>query len=389
MDRVVRILIDGASSDLTFSYLVPEGVEVRRGQRVRVPLRNRRAVGTVVEIEEVDAASLPYPLKPIEAVVAEDAFLTPGLIELAGWISEFYLAPLETVVRTMLPKPSRGEVEKRKSEKTVELTRLLSPEDLEGFGKRSRKQRELLDHLMREGPDSLARLTGALGFSRSSVQSLEGKGFLKIFDQVVHRDPVKDVEYVESLPLVLNAEQAEVLARIEESERSISSGGKVRPILLCGVTGSGKTEVYLQAIQRTLEAGKGAIVLVPEISLTPQTADRFKQRFAKIQDQVAILHSSLGEGERHDEWRKVLDQRAKIVIGARSAIFSPMANLGLIVVDEEHENSYKQDTVPRYQARDIAVVRLTLKNAPSFSGAQRPRWNRGRTCSRENTSWQR
>jgi primosomal protein N' (replication factor Y) len=125
--------------------------------------------------------------------------------------------------------------------------------------------------------------------------------------------------------------------------------------------------VYLQAIEKTIEEGKGAIVLVPEIALTPQTADRFKQRFAKIQDEVAILHSNLSEGERHDEWRKVLDQKARIVIGARSAIFSPITNLGLIVVDEEHENSYKQDIVPRYQARDIAVVRAHLEKCPGTS----------------------
>ena len=158
----------------------------------------------------------------------------------------------------------------------------------------------------------------------------------------------------------------------------LEQGEKIKPILLYGVTGSGKTEVYLQAIQKTVEAGKGAIVLVPEIALTPQTADRFKRRFAKIKDQVAILHSNLSEGERHDEWRKVLDQRARIVIGARSAIFSPIENLGLIVVDEEHENSYKQDTSPRYQARDIAVVRGQLEGCPVLLGSATPSlesWN--------------
>jgi primosomal protein N' (replication factor Y) len=186
------------------------------------------------------------------------------------------------------------------------------------------------------------------------------------------------VDYVESAPLVLNEEQAAVLEQIKASSARLESGEKVRPILLHGVTGSGKTEVYLQAIQLAVEAGKGAIVLVPEIALTPQTADRFKQRFAKIKDRVAILHSNLSEGERHDEWRKVLDQKARIVIGARSAIFSPIENLGLIVVDEEHENSYKQDTVPRYQARDIAVVRGHLEGCPVLLGSATPSlesWN--------------
>ncbi|MCC6884867.1 MAG: primosomal protein N', partial [Verrucomicrobiales bacterium] len=144
------------------------------------------------------------------------------------------------------------------------------------------------------------------------------------------------------------------------------------PMLLHGVTGSGKTEVYLQAIQTVLDRGQGAIVLVPEISLTPQTADRFKQRFAHIQDQVAILHSHLSHGERHDEWRKVMRRKARIVIGARSAIFAPVENLGLIVVDEEHEHSYKQESPPRYHARDVSVVRAHLEKCAVLLGSATP-----------------
>ena len=225
---------------------------------------------------------------------------------------------------------------------------------------------------------SLQELTGDLGIPRTALKVLEERGLIRLADRIVTRDPLDMVDYVESAPLVLNEEQAAVLEQIKASSARLESGEKVRPILLHGVTGSGKTEVYLQAIQLAVEAGKGAIVLVPEIALTPQTADRFKQRFAKIKDRVAILHSNLSEGERHDEWRKVLDQKARIVIGARSAIFSPIENLGLIVVDEEHENSYKQDTVPRYQARDIAVVRGHLEGCPVLLGSATPSlesWN--------------
>lgn len=375
--RTVEVLIDGATNDLTFSYAIPDGLTVEPGQRIRVPLRNRAALGTAIRIGEVEEDSLKYALKPIQGVVSEEPFLTPNLIRLAHWISEFYLASVEGVIRTMLPKPSRGESEKRKVEKWVVVTAGTEKDVLDQFKARERKQREVLEELF-ESERSLAELTGPLGFSRSSISTLEKKGFVEISDRIVSRDPLRDVRYVESKSLVLNPEQAVVLESIEKSWQDLAEGKPVKPILLFGVTGSGKTEVYLQAIEKTLDEGKGAIVLVPEIALTPQTADRFKQRFAKIQDEVAILHSSLSEGERHDEWRKVLDQKARIVIGARSAIFSPIANLGLIVVDEEHENSYKQDIVPRYQARDIAVVRAHMEKCPVLLGSATPSlesWN--------------
>ncbi|MGB0240041.1 MAG: replication restart helicase PriA [Verrucomicrobiales bacterium] len=375
---VVEVLVDGASDDLTFSYTVPAGLEVQPGQRVRIPLRNRAAIGTVISVKSLDTSRLSYQLKPIAGLVSEVPFLTAGLMELASWISSFYLAPIESVFRTMLPKPSRGDSEKRKTERAAVLSDKFKPVDLEGFTGRLGKQREVLEFLLANGVESLAKLTGEHGFSRSSIKALEDKGFVATKERVVTRDPLAEVEYVESKPLTLNPEQAEVLERVQQSARVIEAGGKVKPILLYGVTGSGKTEVYLQAIQKAIDEGKGAIVLVPEIALTPQTADRFKKRFAKIKDQVAILHSNLSEGERHDEWRKVLEQKARIVIGARSAIFSPVANLGLIVVDEEHENSYKQDISPRYQARDIAVVRGHLEKCSVLLGSATPSletWN--------------
>lgn len=378
MEMVVEVLVDGASDDLTFSYTVPAGLEVQPGQRVRIPLRNRAAIGTVISVKSLDTSQLSYQLKPIAGLISEVPFLTAGLMELASWISSFYLAPIESVFRTMLPKPSRGDSEKRKTERAVVLSDKFKPVDLEGFTGRLVKQREVLEFLLANGVESLAKLTGEHGFSRSSIKALEDKGFVATKERVVTRDPLAEVEYVESKPLPLNPEQAGVLERVQQSAGAIEAGGKVKPILLYGVTGSGKTEVYLQAIQKAIDEGKGAIVLVPEIALTPQTADRFKKRFAKIKDQVAILHSNLSEGERHDEWRKVLEQKARIVIGARSAIFSPVANLGLIVVDEEHENSYKQDISPRYQARDIAVVRGHLEKCPVLLGSATPSletWN--------------
>lgn len=375
--RVANVLIDGASSDLSFSYALPEGVDIAPGHRVRVPLRNRSAVGTVCTVETIDSASTGFAIKPILGKVGDDPFLTPGLMALAKWIADFYLAPIETVIRTMLPKPSRGEEEKRKTEAWVELLVSVGPVLFDQLNHRQGKQKELLERLQ-EGPRSLRELTGELGIPRTAVKALKERGWIQVADRIVSRDPLENVNYVPSAPLVLNEEQAVVLTAIIGAKDVIASGGAAKPILLHGVTGSGKTEVYLQAIQSTIERGEGAIVLVPEIALTPQTADRFKQRFAAIKDQVAILHSNLSEGERHDEWRKVLDQKARIVIGARSAIFSPVRNLGIIIVDEEHENSYKQDTVPRYQARDIAVVRAALEKCPVVLGSATPSlesWN--------------
>ncbi len=387
--QAVKVLIDGAAGDLAFTYLVPEGVEALPGQRVRVPLRQRSALGTVTGLEWIDPAEAGYRLKPILGTVAGEPFLTPGLMKLAAWIAEFYLTPVEAVIRSMLPKPSRGEEEKRKTAKCVEAAVPPDADLLASFGARQARQREALELLAARGPLDLREMTGELGVPRSALKALEARGLVRVVERVVSRDPLSEVDYVESSPLALNEEQSAVLERIADASRRAEAGESARPVLLFGVTGSGKTEVYLQAIQRVVEAGKGAIVLVPEIALTPQTADRFKQRFAKIKDRVAILHSGLSEGERHDEWRKVLDQKARIVIGARSAIFSPVENLGLIVVDEEHENSYKQDTAPRYQARDIAVVRGWIEGCPVVLGSATPSlesWNNAATGKYELTT---
>jgi primosomal protein N' (replication factor Y) len=167
----------------------------------------------------------------------------------------------------------------------------------------------------------------------------------------------------------LNEEQTAALGAIEEA---LAAPEKAKPFLLHGVTGSGKTEIYLQAIHTALARGKTAIVLVPEISLTPQTVERFKSRFAETQEMVAVLHSHLSEGERHDEWHKINAGRARIVVGARSAVFAPLENLGLIVVDEEHETSYKQEDAPRYHARDVAVVRAKLEGCVVVLGTATP-----------------
>src|SRR6202023_904893 len=202
-----------------------------------------------------------------------------------------------------------------------------------------------------------------------TLRALAKRGLVELREGEVPRDPHGDEKFIATGNLELNAEQ--ILA-LEEITDALESPEKARPILLHGVTGSGKTEIYLQGIRAALQRGRSAIVLVPEISLTPQTVERFKGRFAEAQDDVAVLHSHLSEGERHDEWHKIHSGRPRIVIGARSAVFAPLKNLGLIIVDEEHETTYKQEEAPRYHARDVAVVRAKMEKCVVVLGSATP-----------------
>ena len=224
----------------------------------------------------------------------------------------------------------------------------------------------------------LQELVRLAGTSSATIRKLEDKGLVSIAPQISERDPYANEHILPTQPLELNVEQATALKAVVESigrlakrddEEARPEGDSV--FLLHGVTGSGKTEVYLQAIEHALGQGKGAIVLVPEISLTPQTVERFKARFSQGPQQtlVAVLHSHLSAGERHDEWHKIRQGRARIVIGARSAVFSPVEPLGLVIVDEEHEHSYKQEEAPRYNARDLAVVRGQQEGAAVVLGS--------------------
>jgi primosomal protein N' (replication factor Y) len=236
--------------------------------------------------------------------------------------------------------------------------------------RRAPKQAELLDLLAAladEGgePPLLAELSRDAGIGPAAVKALEAKGFCVVEAKELGRDPYADRRFEASRPLPLTATQAAALAPIRQAIEARSFA----PFLLHGVTGSGKTEVYLQAMQACLEAGREAILLVPEISLTPQTVNAFKGRFG---DQVAVMHSRLSAGERYDEWRKIARRRVKIAIGARSAIFAPFTNVGLIIIDEEHESSYKQEESPKYHARDVALERAERHGAAVVLGSATP-----------------
>jgi primosomal protein N' (replication factor Y) len=222
-------------------------------------------------------------------------------------------------------------------------------------------------------PVSAAELARGTDSNHAVLRALEKKGLVRIELERIERDPFKNEEFVPAPALELNLEQGEVFARVCAALDRVSEGAPApKPLLLHGVTGSGKTEIYLQAIQRVLQQGRSAIMLVPEISLTPQTVERFKSRFASQQQEVAVLHSHLSEGERHDQWHQIRSGRARIVIGARSAVFAPLEKLGLIVVDEEHEPSYKQEEAPRYHGRDIAVLRASMERCAVLLGSATP-----------------
>ncbi len=357
-----KVLIDGPA-ELVFDYGIPEGIgNVVVGCRVRIPLRNRNSTGTVIVIGPPPQGD--FALKDVVSLIDPEPLITPNLMKLGRWLADYYNAPLEQVMRALLPESVRQDAYSEKTRKIVVLEKMPDDEQLAKLTKKAPKQGLILTLLKASsGQIALADLGG--GSISASVKSLEKKGYILMKQEAVRRDPDEDQEFIESFPLKLNSEQYLILKEILNPENT-------KPFLLHGVTGSGKTEVYLQAVQYHLDLGKSALILVPEISLTPQTVQRFKSRFASLHDQVAVLHSHLSQGERFDEWHRIRKGKARIVIGARSAIFAPLTNLGIIIVDEEHENTYKQETSPRYHGRDIAVLRAHMEKCSIVLGSATP-----------------
>jgi primosomal protein N' (replication factor Y) len=364
----VRVIIDRAIHR-ELDYAVPEGLmeRVGVGSRVRVPFRDKSALATVVAITEQSEAK---GIRTIEAVVGEAPILSEQLLELGRWISAYYCCPIETVMRSLLPQVIRRAEIGWKKQLFVQPGRKIANEELEKLRRRAPRQAELLETILRlEAPTRASQLLRQTSLDNQTLRALEKRGLVELREEAVLRDPHADEQFIATSNLILNQEQTHALKEITQA---LDSPEKSRPILLHGVTGSGKTEIYLQAIRAALERECTAIVLVPEISLTPQTVERFKGRFADMQDAVAVLHSHLSEGERHDEWHKIHSGRARIVIGARSAIFAPLKNLALIVVDEEHETTYKQEEAPRYHARDVAIVRAKIEKCVVVLGSATP-----------------
>lgn len=316
MFSIARILIDQTKGTL-LDYEIPETLrgKVVVGSRVAVPLRQQEVFGTVLELR---ASSEFRNIKSLSRIlISEEApLLSPELMRLAKWMADYYVTPLHTVLRTLLPGSIR---EAKKKRKRNENDNLFSGETI------------------------LPALPPKLNADQERVVSVIGEALEKS-------------SYYELAPNITNYETDPFV------------------FLLHGVTGSGKTEVYLRAIEKALALGKSALVLVPEIALTPQTVERFRARFETVMGKkfIAVLHSHLSEGERHEEWLRLHRGEARIAIGARSAVFAPLRDLGLIIVDEEHEGSYKQEESPRYHARDVAVMRAHLEKCPIVLGSATP-----------------
>ncbi|NLF19448.1 MAG: primosomal protein N', partial [Lentisphaerae bacterium] len=360
---VARVVTD-LGLDREFDYLVPDDLQgqVRPGSRVVVPFGSSTRTGYVVGLKE--RSHFPR-LKPIAGLASDGAQIPANLLRLADWLAQYYCCPREHAVRAMLPAVVRGGQVRSKRRAFACLAPAAAQQKGDIADSLTPRQRRLLEVLVRQGSQPLADLCQANGVSSAVAKALVAKGLVVIEDRVVARDPFAEDVVLPTAPLDLSAEQAAALEAISTS--LAARDGAV--ILLQGVTGSGKTEVYLQAIQHCLDSGREAIVLVPEIALTPQTCERFRGRFG---DRVSVMHSGLSDGERFDEWTRVHQGRAAIVVGARSALFAPFHNLGLIVVDEEHESTYKQEESPRYHARDVAVVRGKLEQATVVLGSATP-----------------
>jgi len=348
-----------------FDYEIPPELAavVEVGSRVKVPFGPRQVNGCVTAILE---ESTHTNLRPLAKVIGRQSLITPRVLKLAQWIARYYCCAPETALKSVLPDSVRREQDGWRARLMVRV----APRQGE-MPKLTRRQTEVWNIVEEWRELPLQRLVELSGATAETVRRLEDKGLVIISATVLERDPYAQELILPSQSLALNAEQAASLAAIC---RAMDQPDPPAVFLLHGVTGSGKTEVYLQAIAHALGKGQGAIVLVPEISLTPQTVERFKARFSTgpLQTLVAVLHSHLSAGERHDEWHKIRQGRARIVIGARSAIFAPVEPLGLIIVDEEHEHSYKQEETPRYHARDVAVLRGQMEKATVVLGSATP-----------------
>ncbi len=349
----------------SYTYHIPDGLadRVLLGARVVVPLRRRRVMGVV---SAVGVAAPPQEAKPILTAPDAEPAVSAALLELGTWIGKYYGVPLGLALRAMLPGAlwgaSRPAGPAESAERVIVLRQpLASLLDRERVFGRSPKRRVAYEALEAIGGSAPVRhLVGRLKVSAAVLEGLVKQGLARYERVAQPRDPFAGL--TAPPPPILTDAQRRVAQAIEESPADI-------PALIFGVTGSGKTLVYLELLRKLVAAGRGAIVLVPEIALTPQTVARVRGVFG---DQVAVLHSGLSDGERADAWRALRRGERLVAVGPRSAVFAPVARLGAIVVDEEHEASYKQGSAPRYHARDVALVRARLEGARLILGSATP-----------------
>lgn len=426
---IAKVIVDVASKsvDFKFDYLIPERLVsvIQPGIRVVVPFGPRTIQGYVMEVTTQPDSQLDISkLKNIIEVKDIKPELTPELIALSEWMSTTHVIKRISMLEVMLPSAIKAKYKKafmlkddteltskiveqfdkngfyyykdaqknndiqllmkllkddiveektiltqnitKKTKRAVRVIEGYHPDEVLAKLEKVIKQYDLYAYLSEEQHKTIF-LTDIedMGFSKSSLDGLIKKGYVEKYDAIVERDPFKDRVFEQDSKRQLTIDQQRAYSAINEKIVNQEQA----TFLLHGVTGSGKTEVYLQTIEDVLNQGKQAMMLVPEIALTPQMVLRFKRRFG---DDVAVLHSGLSNGERYDEWQKIRDGRAQVSVGARSSVFAPFKNLGLIIIDEEHESTYKQEDYPRYHAREIAQWRSEYHNCPVILGSATP-----------------
>ncbi|MFA5252245.1 MAG: primosomal protein N' [Phycisphaerae bacterium] len=375
--HIIRVAFESAA-DMEFDYLVSDEFwPIGAGQRVEAPFGrgNKLEKGFCVEIisgeqsrKNTKGKGREFKLKKISGVIDKEPLLDAALMELARWISGYYVCPLGQVLAAMVP----GAVKKGAGVKTERQIYLAG--DVEGTIEklRGKKQKQIVEYLQRKkafDSDSavdLQTLLAELDCTSGPLRGLAEKQLIKIVRKTVLKllPAIPAGMTIKTDKVILNEDQQKAMAHFNAEIDSDVFG----VTLLYGVTDSGKTELYIRAIETVLRKGRGAIILLPEIALTAQTVQRFSSRFEKI----AVMHSGLTSAQRNAQWHKIRDGEADVVIGARSAVFAPLPKLGLIVVDEEHEPSFKQDTAPRYNGRDVAIKRAQLSNSHCILGSATP-----------------
>ncbi len=368
---IAEIVINRSAKRLnrTFDYSIPKELEelVMIGSTVLVPFGRSSSLeeGYVVAIKE----NTEYEVKEIVKIKHN---LTEKQIQMAQWMAKRYFCNVSDCIKQMLtPGTKNKKATNNAQDKTINVVYLKKDIEETQFdidiGKiKSEKQKKVLQFLKENEGATVAEIEMFTGSTRAIVKTLEKNGYVEIIEKKVERNPLANKEISKTEDLKLTEEQQSAFNEIFSSMKN----NKYQSFLLYGVTGSGKTEVYLQLIKQALNQNKTAIVLVPEISLTPQMIDRFIARFNK--DDIAVLHSKLSIGERYDEWNKIKEGKAKIIIGARSAIFAPTENIGIIIIDEEHDSSYKSEAVPKYDAKEIAKKIAKENNCPLVLGSATP-----------------
>ena len=368
---IAEIVINRSAKKLnrTFDYGIPKELEelIMIGSTVLVPFGKSSSLeeGFVVGIKENTTYEVKY-------IVKIKHNLTEKQIELAQWMAKRYFCNVSDCIKQMLtPGTKNKNSEKNIQDKTINV--LYLKKDIEEIqfdiemGKiKSEKQKKILQFLKNNEGVTVPEIEMFTGGTRAIVKTLEKNGYVEIVEKKIERNPLANKQIEKTENLKLTDEQQKAFNAVS----NVMNKNEYKEFLLYGVTVSGKTEVYLQLIGEALKQNKTAIVLVPEISLTPQMIDRFIARFN--QDEIAVLHSKLSIGERYDEWNKIKENKAKIIIGARSAIFAPTENIGIIIIDEEHDSSYKSEAVPKYDTKEIAKKIAKESNCPLVLGSATP-----------------